>query len=201
MMNKNRITIFFLAASLAFASCSKKELKEPRDGEDLTRKEWAISRNSGIVSADLNGKKWIHTAVVASSYYHEHTFDLSIYNCFDDLLADILTISYVDKNKKDNPIHSIKYKSLKNPAQPTLGIATFSNSDGDQHNSGYAVWDDSTETSWVNLESYDPVTRHAKGTFKITFVHESGKALAHLTDTIRITNGTFDVIVRELSEK
>lgn len=177
------VFVTFICVLFSLASCRH----EPKE---LTRKEKALAENAGILTADLNGQNWVHT-VTSATYipFDTPTFTFGVEVFEGDYGTQILDFWGIRLNKKVNVLHSFTVYSQDDEVPKGL----FHNTDEDVPLTTYQIVEGTKDTSYVEIESYDPNTNQVSGNFKATFYREGGNLIPGFTDTLKFTNGKFNL--------
>ena len=174
-----RILFLFLIATV-FISCKKDPapVVEP-------------SPFWGEAAATINGKAWAAQPTAWVNPVHKNNWYIEI-DSFDrfNILREGL-------NLKKIPFIPGTYPVVNTDSQvnDSLVGASFSYWEGDLGLGYYTVLE-SDSSSFVTLESYDPITKELRGRFDLTFI-VAHRPYAGAPDTLRVRNGRFHTKVRD----
>lgn len=165
---------------------------------------WTLdkSQNDGTLSAKLNGKAWEHDLVTANpSMTDPSKFSIAASLFKDDIARQILFFDLIDPMLKQQTVFSHAKMSNDSTGIPrgiTVCIGSYSLGAYDVSENYYVPLEDSN--AYINIEGYDPTSPRVKGTFQVTFYRLNKTTLPqtqNMPDTLRFTEGRFDVILRE----
>jgi hypothetical protein len=195
------LTLPIICLLAVFISCKKKD-------ESTTRYQQIKSKNAGTVTFTLNGEHWpLTTSVVALTGFANDNKDcfnvtLEMFSSEELQMNSLFlgSVSIVPKSSACSTLHWFYITPPNNPDRFTHPVAGFTIDYEDATANTYDIWPDSSVSNVMTVDSYDAPTKRAKGRFNFTLVRSdghAGPADRGFPDTLKITDGKFDVIVKE----
>jgi len=165
-------------------------------------------KNAGTMSAKLNGVSYpsVSRILVFTNFSDskKNSFDIELQPFNDDELAiQTLLIGNVSLTPKTNniiPFFTFAILPSNDPAKYDHPYGYFNLVLEDAVENEYDILPDSTGQNSITVDSYNVATRQAKGHFKCTMVRKDTNpppAAQGFPDTLRFTDGVFDVQIRD----
>lgn len=195
LLNMKYLFPIVAIALITIASCKKKE-------PDRFTYEWLKERNSGTLTANINGQAWHNNLVLTrvNSNSKQGKYAIIAYYYENGIERQSFSLNYIDPKRS---IQKIYASNIYDPNLPytiqrpvdTLR-STFTLSYYDIAENYYEV-DDSASNNYLYIDHYDPEKQAIKGRFSMTLyrLDRHIDQTQGFPDTLKITDGTFDVKV------
>lgn len=195
LLNMKYLFPIVAIALITIASCKKNE-------EDRFSYQWLKQKESGILTANINGQPWHNNLVLTrvNSNSKQGKYAIEAYYYTGDIVRQSFTLNFVDLKRSIQKIYASSIYDPNLPYTIQRPIDTLRSSlglqDQDVIENIYEV-NDSADNNCLYIDHYDPEKQTIKGRFFMTLYrrYQHANQTQGFPDTLKITDGTFDVKV------